>query len=67
MGYVTNRDGRWYAVNSERLDPLTGRDRRRWHRASDEAAARTLNRPGSCRGWVIPSREGQINGVTALT
>jgi len=29
MGYVTNRDGRWYAVSYEGLDPLTGRDRRR--------------------------------------
>lgn len=32
MGYVTNRDGRWYAVSYEGLDPITGRDRRRWHR-----------------------------------
>lgn len=29
MGYVTHRDGRWYAVSYEGLDPLTGRDRRR--------------------------------------
>jgi hypothetical protein len=29
MGYVTNRDGRWYAVSYEGLDPVTGRDRRR--------------------------------------
>ncbi len=26
MGYVTNRDGRWYAVSYEGLDPLTGRE-----------------------------------------
>ncbi len=25
MGYVTNRDGRWYAVSYEGLEPLTGR------------------------------------------
>jgi hypothetical protein len=42
MGYVTNRDGRWYAVSYEGLDPLTGRDRRRWYRATDETDARTL-------------------------
>lgn len=32
MGYVTNRDGRWYAVSHEGLDPLTDRDRSRRHR-----------------------------------
>jgi integrase len=59
MGYVTNRDGRWYAVNYEGLDPLTGRDRRRWHRASDEAAARALadtlplSGPPSTRGVTV--------------
>ena len=42
MGYVTHRDGRWYAVSYEGLDPLTGRDRRRWHRVADEADARKL-------------------------
>lgn len=42
MGCVTNRDRRWYAVSYEGLDPVTGRDRRRWHRASDEAEGREL-------------------------
>jgi hypothetical protein len=42
MGYVVNRQDRWYAVNYEGMDPLTGRDRRRWHPAVDEATARTL-------------------------
>jgi hypothetical protein len=39
MGYVVDREGRWYAVGYEGLHPTTGADRRRWHRASDEAAA----------------------------
>jgi integrase len=42
MGYVVERQGRWYAVGYEGLHPTTGADRRRWHRASDELAARLL-------------------------
>lgn len=42
MGYVVNRQDRWYAVNYEGMDPVTGRDRRRWHPAADEEAARAL-------------------------
>jgi integrase len=42
MGYVVNRQDRWYAVSYEGMDPLTGRHRRRWHPAVDEAAARVL-------------------------
>lgn len=42
MGYVVNRHDRWYAVNYEGMDSLTGRDRRRWHPAVDEATARVL-------------------------
>jgi hypothetical protein len=42
MGYVVNRHNRWYAVGYEGVDPLTGKDRRRWHRASDESTARQL-------------------------
>lgn len=59
MGYVTNRDGRWYAVSYEGLDPLTGRGRRRWHRADDEADARARAdalpsaRPPSARGVTV--------------
>lgn len=81
MGYVTYRDGRWYAVNYEGLDPLTGRDRRRWHRASDETAARTLaaalprSRPPSARGVTVsrylstrwlPTRRDRLRPTTAF-
>jgi integrase len=81
MGYVTNRDGRWYAVSYEGLDPLTGRDRRRWHRASDQADARaraeTLPsaRPPSTRGITVsrylctrwlPARKDRLRPTTAF-
>jgi len=81
MGYVTNRDGRWYAVSYEGLDPLTGRDRRRWHRVGDEAAARALAdtlpsaRPTSPRGITVsrylrtrwlPARQDRLRPTTAF-
>jgi integrase len=81
MGYVTNRDGRWYAVSYEGLDPLTGRDRRRWHRADHEAAARALadalpsaRRPSArgvtvsrylCTRW-LPTRQDRLRPTTAF-
>lgn len=81
MGYVTHREGRWYAVSYEGLDPLTGRDRRRWHRASDEAAAHALAdtlpsaRPPSPRGMTVsrylctrwlPTRQDRLRPTTAF-
>lgn len=42
MGYVVNKRDRWYAVSYEGIDPVTGRDRRRWHRAADEVTARSI-------------------------
>lgn len=55
MGYVVEREGRWYAVGYEGRHPTTGKDRRRWHRAEDEAAAQSLaaslpSRPRRTRG-----------------
>jgi hypothetical protein len=81
MGYVTNRDGRWYAVSYEALDPLTGRDRRRWHRSDDEADARARAdalpsaRPPSTRGVTVsrylctrwlPTRQDRLRPTTAF-
>jgi integrase len=81
MGYVTHRDGRWYAVTYQGIDPITGRDRRRWHRASDEADARTLAdtlpsaRPPSTRGVTVsrylctrwlPTRQDRLRPTTAF-
>lgn len=42
-GYIARKGDRYYAVIYEGLDPLTGRERRRWHPAgTDEALARQL-------------------------
>ena len=39
-GYVAQKGDRYYAVVYEGLDPITGRERRRWHPAgSDRTAA----------------------------
>jgi hypothetical protein len=32
-GYVARKGDRWYAVIYEGLDPVTGKERRRWHPA----------------------------------
>jgi hypothetical protein len=37
-GYVAQRRGRYYAVIYEGLDPVTGRERRRWHPAGTNRA-----------------------------
>lgn len=37
-GYIANKGGRWYAVIYEGLDPVTGRERRRWHAAGTNRA-----------------------------
>lgn len=59
MGYVVERRGRWYAVGYEGQDVLTGRDRRRWHPAMDEAAARAL-----AASLPPASAAGRKHGVT---
>ena len=42
-GYVARKGDRYYAVIYEGLDPLTGRERRRWHPAgTDRATAEIL-------------------------
>ena len=44
-GYVAQKGDRWYAVIYDGLDPVTGRERRRWHPAGvDRAAAEQLAR-----------------------
>jgi hypothetical protein len=37
-GYVARKGNRWYAVIYDGLDPVTGRERRRWHPASTNQA-----------------------------
>ena len=44
-GYVARKGNRWYAVIYEGLDPVTGREIRRWHPAgTDKEAAEKLAR-----------------------
>ena len=61
-GYVTQRRGRFYAVIYEGLDPVTGRERRRWHpagtnRADAERLATKLAR----------AEDGRADAVRSLT
>ena len=43
QGYVARKGDRYYAVIYEGIDPLTGRERRRWYPAgTDRAVAETL-------------------------
>jgi hypothetical protein len=36
QGYVARKGERYYAVIYEGIDPLTGRERRRWHPAGTD-------------------------------
>jgi hypothetical protein len=57
-GYVARKGDRWYAVVYEGLDPVTGRERRRWHpagttreeaeRLAERAAARACSPIREC-------------------
>ena len=42
MAYVTEKRGVFYAVIYEGRNPVSGRERRRWHRCDDHAAASKL-------------------------
>ena len=45
QGYVARKGDRYYAVIYEGIDPITGRERRRWHPAgTDRADAETARR-----------------------
>jgi hypothetical protein len=35
MAFIVNRKNRFYVVAYDGIDPLTGRERRRWHPAGD--------------------------------
>src|SRR4051794_19894754 len=52
-GYITHKGNRWYAVIYEGLDPITGRERRRWHAAGtsrDEAERLAARLAKQCNG-----------------
>jgi hypothetical protein len=41
-GYVARKGDRYYAVIYEGLDPLTGRERRRWHPSTHSFATKDV-------------------------
>ena len=43
-GHVTRKGDVWYAVIYEGVDPVTGKERRRWHRGGG------IERQPPCRG-----------------
>ena len=61
-GYVAQRRGRFYAVIYEGLDPITGRERRRWHPAgTDRAEAERL------AARLAAEEQGRSDGERSLT
>jgi integrase len=61
-GYVAKRRGRYYAVIYEGLDPVTGRERRRWHPAgTDRATAARL------AARLAAEEQGRVDAVRTLT
>lgn len=61
-GYVARKGNRWYAVISEGLDPVTGKERRRWHPAgtSREEAERLAAR-------LVAEVNGRNDKIRSLT
>jgi hypothetical protein len=68
MTYIVQRQDRFYVVDYDGLDPLTGKERRRWHpaghdRADAEAVAARLDRD---RCGTPPAIGGSITVATFL-
>ena len=61
-GYVARKGNRWYAVIYEGIDPVTGRERRRWHPAGPcrEDAERLAARLAS----ELEGRNDEVRGLT---
>lgn len=61
-GYVARKGTRWYAVIYEGIDPITGKERRRWHPAgADRVAAERL------AARLARDLEGRNDQVRSLT
>ena len=62
MSYIVQRHNRFYVVAYDGLDPLTGRERRRWHPVgSDRGEAEALaDRLQLDRAGIAPARGGPI-------
>jgi hypothetical protein len=62
QGYVAKRGNRWYAVIYEGTNPITGRERRRWHPAGTERA--DADRLGSRLAAKANGRNNQLRAMT---
>jgi hypothetical protein len=61
-GHVARKRGRYYAVIYEGLDPVTGRERRRWHPAgTDRAKAEAF------AARLAAERDGRNDEIRSLT
>jgi hypothetical protein len=76
-GYVARKGDRFYAVIYEGLDPLTGRERRRWHPAgtcemqarllaAEPAAARASDRSAAPVSITTPSSALRMTAPSAI-
>ncbi len=61
-GYVARKGDRWYAVIYEGLDPVTGKERRRWHPAG--AIRADAERPAAS---LAAELNGRDDGGRSLT
>ena len=59
-GYVAQRRNRFYAVIYEGIDPITGRERRRWHPAGTDRERARNWRPRSLPPRLSASTEGEL-------
>ena len=65
QGYVARKGDRYYAVIYEGIDPLTGRERRRWHPAGTDQGSRREARTRSRRS-TPPRRRPRAIGSSPL-
>ncbi len=61
-GYVASVGDRWYAVIYEGLDPVTGKERRRWHPAGESRA--DAERLASALAEKVNGRNNQVRSLT---
>jgi integrase len=62
MAYIIQRKDRFYVVAYDGLDPLTGKERRRWHPAGHDRhdAEQMVERIGRDKAGAAPARGGAI-------
>ena len=57
MAYVTEKRGVHYAVIYEGRNPVTGRERRRWHRCESLLATMAAYRPEPISKWLKDAQQ----------